>query len=99
MASKLDGILYIGYTNDLDSRVLEHKHKVNSKSFSARYNCDKLVYFEELEDESLASTRERQMKKWKREWKINLIEEMNPSWTELSLNWNIDITKSRLFLK
>tara|TARA_B100000949_G_C13952930_1_gene313653 strand:- start:325 stop:495 length:171 start_codon:yes stop_codon:yes gene_type:complete len=56
MASKLDGILYIGYTNDLDSRVLEHKHKVNPKSFSARYNCDKLVYFEELEDESLAST-------------------------------------------
>jgi putative endonuclease len=88
MTNKPNGVLYIGVTDNIDSRVEEHKTKVYPKSFTARYNCDKLVYFEEFEDGYKASLREKQMKKWSREWKIKLIEEMNPQWNDLSLNWN-----------
>jgi putative endonuclease len=95
--SKPNGVIYIGFTNYLDSRVVEHKFKINPKSFTAKYNCDKLVYFEEIENEQEANKREQQLKKWKRDWKINLIVEMNPSWSDLSANWSLDILKSRLF--
>lgn len=88
MTNKPNGVLYVGVTNDIDARVQEHKTKVFRKSFTARYNCDKLVYFEEYKNGSDASKRERQMKKWKRDWKINLIEEMNPGWFDISVNWN-----------
>ena len=60
-----------------------------------RYNCDKLVYFEEYENGLIAEKREKQFKKWKRNWKIELIEEMNPNWTDLSLNWNLNFNKIR----
>lgn len=89
------GVLYIGVTNDIDERVKEHKLKVNPKAFTARYNCDKLIYFEEFKNGSDASKREKQFKKWKRQWKINLIEDMNPSWMDLSLNWNLNFNKLR----
>lgn len=60
------------------------------KAFTARYNCDKLVYFEEIEAGGEATVREQRFKKWKRDWKIQLIEDMNPGWSDLSLNWNLD---------
>ena len=88
MTNKPNGVLYIGVTDNIYGRVLEHKTKVYKNSFTARYNCDKLVYFEEYEDGAEASKRERQMKKWMRQWKINLIEDMNPGWFDLSENWN-----------
>ncbi len=90
MTNKPKGVLYIGVTNNIDERVKEHKLKVYPKSFTAKYNCDKLVYFEEFENESEAESREKQFKKWKRDWKIELIEDMNPSWSDLSINWNLN---------
>lgn len=89
MASKPKGVIYIGVTDNLDERVKEHKLKVYPKSFTARYNCENLVYFEEFENGENAFIREKQFKKWKRDWKLKLIEEMNPSWSDLSLNWNL----------
>lgn len=69
--------------------IKEHKSKLYLKAFTARYNCDKLVYLEAFENGEKASIKEVQFKKWKRDWKIKLIEEMNPSWADLSLNWNL----------
>ena len=95
MANKPKGVIYIGVTNNLEERVKEHKAKIFKKSFTAKYNCDKLVYFEEINDGFEASIREKQMKKWKREWKIKLIEEMNPYWMDISMNWNLNYRKFR----
>ncbi|MBP0902825.1 GIY-YIG nuclease family protein [Mariniflexile gromovii] len=95
MTNKPDGVLYIGVTDNIDERVKEHKLKVYPKSFTAKFNCDKLIYFEEFEDGNKAEKRERQFKKWKRGWKIKFIEEMNPNWTDLSLNWNLNYNKLR----
>lgn len=95
MTNKKQGVLYIGITNNIDERVKEHKLKIFPKSFTAKYNCNILVYFEEYEDGSEAAKREVQFKKWKREWKIKLIEEMNPNWNDLSLNWNLNFNKLR----
>lgn len=95
MTNKLNGVIYIGVTDDFEERVKEHKLKINPKSFTAKYNCDKLVYFEEYEKGEDAVKRERQFKKWKRDWKIELIEEMNPSWSDLSANWNLNYNKIR----
>lgn len=95
MTNKPKGVLYIGVTDNIDERVKEHKLKVYSKSFTAKYNCDKLVYFEEFKNGSEAEKRERQFKKWKRQRKIELIEDMNPSWSDLSINWNLNYNKIR----
>jgi putative endonuclease len=95
MANKQNGVVYIGVTDNIDERVKEHKLKVYPKSFTAKYNSDKLVYFEEYLKGSKAEIRERQFKKWKRDWKIKLIEDMNPSWQDLSLNWNLNFNKLR----
>ena len=95
MTNKPKGVLYIGVTDNIDERVKEHKIKLYPKSFTARYNCDLLIYFEEIEDGLKATQREKQMKKWKREWKVNLIEEMNPSWIDLSMNWNLNNKTTR----
>lgn len=90
MTNKPNGVSYIGVTDNIDERLKEHKLKIYPKSFTARYNCDKLIYFEAFENGSEAEKRERQFKKWKRDWKIELIEEMNPSWSDLSANWNLN---------
>ena len=95
MANKPNGVIYIGVTDDLEERVKEHKAKIYPKSFTAKYNCELLVYFEEFENGEEASVREQQFKKWKRDWKVKLIEEMNPSWMDLSMNWNLDFRKFR----
>jgi len=88
MTNKPSGVLYVGVTDDIEARVQEHKNKLYKKSFTAKFNCDKLVYLEEIFDGAEAAVREKQLKKWNRQWKINLIEEMNPSWMHLSMNWN-----------
>ncbi len=95
MTNKPNGVIYIGMADNIDERVKEHKLKVYPKSFTARYNCDKLVYFEEFENGEEATIRERRFKKWKRDWKIFLIENMNPNWSDLSLNWNLDEKRFR----
>ena len=95
MSNKYHGVLYIGVTDNLIERVKEHKLKIYPNSFTARYNCDKLIYFEELDNGLNATTREKQLKKWKREWKVKLIEEMNFTWMDFSLNWNFDFSKIR----
>ena len=90
MANKPKGVLYIGVTDNIEERIKEHKLKVYPKAFTSRYNCNKLVYFEEFEEGFDAIKREKQFKKWKRDWKIELIEEMNPNWSDLSTNWNLN---------
>ncbi|EDM43602.1 hypothetical protein SCB49_08428 [unidentified eubacterium SCB49] len=95
MANKSNSVLYIGCSNNIGERVKEHKFKVFPRSFRAKYNCDKLVYFEEHKSGAEASKRELQMKKWKREWKLNLIKEMNESGSDISMNWNLNFNKLR----
>ena len=81
-----NGTLYIGFTNDLYRRMVEHKGKL-VKGFSQKYGLDMLVYFEEYESSSEAFERERQLKKWNRAWKIELIEKTNPNWLDLAKTW------------
>ena len=83
LASKRNGTLYVGVTNDLVQRVGEHKSKV-VPGFTRQYGVDQLVYFEEYESIIEARAREHAMKRWRRAWKIELIEKMNPSWRDLS---------------
>lgn len=82
LTNKKDGVLYIGVTNDLTRRVWEHKQKI-VEGFSRKYQCKNLVYYETAIDINSAITREKQIKKWKREWKIRLIEKDNPDWNDL----------------
>ena len=78
--------LYIGVTSNLQKRVWEHKNKV-VEGFTKKYNVDKLVYYELTDSIESAINREKQLKRWHRQWKINLIKEMNPEFKDLSLNW------------
>ena len=82
LTNKKDGVLYIGVTNDLTRRVWEHKQGI-VEGFSSKYQCKNLVYYETAIDIYSAITREKQIKKWKREWKIRLIEKDNPDWNDL----------------
>jgi putative endonuclease len=82
LASRRHGTNYLGVTNDLSRRVWEHKTKV-FKGFTERYGVDRLVWYEEYDDPSEAIAREKAMKKWRRNWKISLIEDFNPLWTDL----------------
>lgn len=78
--------MYIGATNELERRILEHKQKV-VQGFTAKCNVHLLVYYEVFETSDEAFARERQMKKWKRAWKLTLIEKDNPNWKDLSKDW------------
>jgi len=82
MASEKNGTLYIGVTSNLLNRVSQHKNK-ELKGFTEKYNIKKLVYYEIFSDSLSAITREKHIKKWNREWKINLIEKDNPGWKDL----------------
>jgi putative endonuclease len=84
LASKRGGTLYIGVTNNLLKREQEHGTDVNKDSFTARYGVHRLVYFEICEDIAGALLREKQLKKWNRQWKIELIEKENPNWEDLT---------------
>ncbi len=76
-------VLYTGITNNLKRRMYEHKNHLN-KGFTDKYNIDQLVYYERFACINKAITREKQIKSWRREKKINLIESINPQWNELS---------------
>ena len=82
LASKRNGTLYIGVTSDLIKRVWEHKNDL-VEGFTKEYSVHRLVYFEMLEDMASAIQREKQLKKWNRDWKIQLIEKGNPEWRDL----------------
>lgn len=82
LASKKNGTLYIGITSDLKRRVYEHKHNL-VPGFTKRYSIHKLVYYESTSDVREALLREKRIKKWKREWKIRLIEQHNPHWNDM----------------
>lgn len=82
LASRLGGTLYIEVTSDLVGRV--HQHKMGAVvGFTKHYEVDRLVSFEECDSIEAAILREKQMKKWKRAWKVELIERLNPNWTDL----------------
>lgn len=86
LASKIRGTLYIGMTNDLQRRVYEHKTGIQ-KGFTQKYGVSRLVYFETYQYVSEAIEREKNMKKWKRAWKIELIEKENKPWKDLAKDW------------
>jgi putative endonuclease len=82
IASKRNGTLYIGVTNNLLKRVYEHKNGI-IEGFTKKYRIHNLVYYEVYRNVSDAINREKRMKKWKRQWKIELIEKTNPQWRDL----------------
>ena len=86
LTNTFNRVLYTGVTNNIFRRILEHKNKRNPESFTARYNVNKLVYIEELEDPIIAIAREKQIKAGSREKKILLIEKLNPDWNDLFLD-------------
>lgn len=87
LASKKNGTLYIGVTNNLERRVFEHKSGIGSK-FTSRYSINKLVYFETFQNINDAILREKSLKKWNRAWKIELIIKNNPLWNDLAVDWH-----------
>lgn len=86
MSSNNNNTIYIGVTNDIERRVYEHKEKIN-KGFTEKYNCTKLVYYEVHNQIIEAIYREKQLKKWNRAWKNELIETENQNWVDLSNEW------------
>ena len=82
LASQRRGTLYVGVTSNLTKRVYEHKSGL-ADGFTKQYGVHRLVYYEIAEDAEAALTRERQIKKWNRAWKLRLIEEHNPEWEDL----------------
>lgn len=82
LASKKNGVLYIGVTSNLSKRIWQHKNN-EVKGFTEKYYVHRLVYYELHSDMNHAIAREKQMKKWRREWKINLIRKNNPDWKDL----------------
>ena len=87
MTNKGKNVLYTGVTNNLIRRVAEHKRRANPKSFAARYNCNKLVYYSQTNDIVDAIAFEKRIKSGTRQKKIELIESMNPHWEDLSKEW------------
>ena len=87
LATRKDGPIYVGITNDLHRRIFEHKtHAI--RGFTAKYNVDRLVYFEVFESVEEAIAREKRLKKWRRECKVTLIERENPDWHDLSAQFS-----------
>jgi putative endonuclease len=82
LASRKHGTLYLGVTSDIVARVYQHRTKAVG-GFTARYDVGKLVWFEIYDDAITAIAREKELKKWRRDWKIRLIEEQNPEWVDL----------------
>jgi putative endonuclease len=82
LASGKHRTLYLGVTKELVRRVYEHKNKI-MRGFTARYDVSRLVWYESYDDPTTAIEREKELKKWRRDWKIALIEEANPDWEDL----------------
>ena len=91
MTNKNNTVIYIGVTSDLLKRVFQHKKK-SYKGFTSKYNCDKLVYFEEFEDVNFAIIREKQLKSGNRKSKEDLINIENSDWLDLSKDWIFQFT-------
>ena len=89
LASRFRGTLYIGVTSDLIRRIWEHRNGIRSR-FSSRYAVYRLVWFEPFGDMEFAILREKQLKRWHRQWKINLIEETNPHWEDLAVRFGFE---------
>ena len=87
MASKRNGTLYVGVTNDLVRRVRRHRKGIGS-DFVKTYGVKRLVYYERHDDVKSARVREKQMKRWKRAWKLRLVEGFNPEWKDLHCGVN-----------
>ena len=85
LASKRNGTLYIGFTNDIVKRVYQHKEGLIA-GFTQKYKVHLLVYYEQTSDVLSAIQREKQLKKWERKWKLELIESINPEWNDLYYN-------------
>ena len=98
VTNKRNGTLYTGHTDDLSIRIAQHKQGVFD-GFSKKYGCTKLVWFEGHESRMSAFTRERQIKKWNRAWKLRLIEELNPNWRDLyeGLTYNEVYSPKRMY--
>jgi putative endonuclease len=90
VASKTRSTIYIGVTDNLVRRICEHKAANSPDSFTGIYNCNRLVYYEETPYINNAIAREKQLKNWKRAWKNDLIESINPDWRDLSSEIGID---------
>ena len=88
LASKKNGTLYVGVTNNLKRRIYEHKGKL-IEGFTNKYNVSQLIYFEQYSDIREALTREKRLKKWNRAWKVALIEKTNPEWEDLYYKLNV----------
>ena len=86
LTNKTNSVIYIGITNNLLRRLYEHKNKLLD-GFTKKYNVNKLVYFEQTSDINEAIKREKILKKWNREWKIELIKKQNPEFKDLSSEW------------
>jgi putative endonuclease len=84
LASRFRGTVYIGVTSDLIARLWQHRNRVRS-GFASRYGTYRLVWFEPFGDMEKAIAREKQLKRWHRPWKVNLIEEKNPHWDDLAV--------------
>ena len=82
--------MYVGVTGNLELRMWQHKTKYHPKSFTARYNIDQLMYYEEFENPIDAIAREKQLKAGPVRKKIELITKNNPAWVDLSSGWNLD---------
>jgi putative endonuclease len=89
LSNKHHTVFYTGFTDDLERRVYEHKNKL-LKSFTNKYNIDKLLYYEEFTTADDAKHREKQLKKYTREFKFNLINSMNPEWKDLYEGFKVD---------
>ena len=83
MTNRPHGVLYTGMTDDLGRRVFEHQEHLQP-GFTDKYNCEQLVWVEAHDTREAAFTRERQIKEWRRAWKVELIEAANPDWRDLS---------------
>ena len=86
IATNASKTLYTGVTNDLRRRMYEHKNRL-VRGFTSRYRIDRLVYFESTRDVRAAIAREKQVKGWRRERKVQLVESVNPRWEDLSAEW------------
>ncbi|WP_273239780.1 GIY-YIG nuclease family protein [Hyphomonas atlantica corrig.] len=84
VCNRRNGTLYTGHTDDLMRRCWEHQNRIRP-GFASKYHCTRLVWFEEHDTRESAFTRERRIKDWRRQWKLNLIEKANPDWRDLYL--------------
>ena len=88
LASQRNGTLYIGVTSKLEERLWQH-HAWNAKSFTGKYQVNRLVWYEQHATIESAIAREKQLKKWNRAWKIKLVEKENPNWDDLALKFDL----------